>query len=155
MTLGEQLVTKGFAVNTGQLRVVLVIVLAHAVVNVAHGAAHIAEEITLPLAANAFVVLVILLAPFLALGLLYTRRQRAGAWLLFGTMLGALLFGVAYHLVLPGLDNIMQVADGSWGSTFQASALLLAVIELSGVVVAGWILRSLHHSASTSSPDPG
>jgi hypothetical protein len=129
--------------NNTRLRVVLVIVLAHAAVNVAHAAAHIAEEIALPPAANAFVVLVILLAPFLALGLLYTRRQRAGVWLLFGTMLGALLFGVAYHLVLPGPDNIMQVADGSWGSTFQASAQLLAVIELSGAVVASWMLRSL------------
>src|SRR4051795_11727376 len=114
--------------NNTRLRVVLVIVLAHAVVNVAHAGAHIAEEIALPPAANAFVVLVFLRAPFLALGLLYTRRQRAGACLLLGTMLGALLFDVAYHLVLPGPDNIRQMADGSWGSTFQASALLLAVI---------------------------
>jgi amino acid permease len=129
--------------NNTRLRVVLVIVLAHAAVNVAHAAAHIAEEIALPPAANAFVVLVILLAPFLALGLLYTRRQRAGAWLLFGSMLGALLFGVVYHFVLVGPDNIMQAPDGSWGSTFQASALLLAVIELSGAVAAGWMLRSL------------
>jgi hypothetical protein len=137
---------EGYDMHKTQMRLALAIILTHAGVNIAHGAAHIAEEIWLPPAANAFVGLVILLAPFLALGLLYTRRQRAGAWLLFASMLSALLFGVAYHLLLPGPDNIAQVADESWGITFQASALLLAALEASGVVVGAWMLHTLHHS---------
>jgi len=99
-------------VNSTHKRLALAIVLAHAAVNVVHAAAHIIGEVLLSLAANAFVALVILLAPFLALGLLYTRRLRAGAWLLFASMLGALLFGVAYHLVLPGPDNICRWPAG-------------------------------------------
>ena len=107
----------------------------------------------LPPAANAFVVLVILLAPFLALMLLYTRHLRAGAWLLFASMLGALLFGVAYHLVLPGPDNILLMSGGPWAIAFQTSALLLAVIETSGAVVGGWMLYSLRRSVVTPGRD--
>jgi hypothetical protein len=115
-------------------------------VNVAHAAAHITEEISLPPAANVFVVLVILLAPFLALVLVYTRRLRAGAWLLFASMLGALLFGLTYHLVLPGPDNIMQMTGEPWAIVFQISALLLAMIETGGAVVGGWMLYTLRRS---------
>ncbi len=114
--------------------------------NGAHAAGHISEEISLTPAANAFVVLVILLAPFLALVLLYTRRLRAGAWLLFACMLGALLFGVAYHLVLPGPDNILQMTGGLWAIVFQTSAVLLAVLETGGAVVGGWMLYTLRRS---------
>src|SRR5262245_33594548 len=80
---------KGLDVNDTWIRDVLAVVLAHAAVNLPHAAAHIAQAIWLPPAANAFVVLVILLAPFVALGLLYARRQRAGALLLLVSMLGA------------------------------------------------------------------
>lgn len=136
-----------------QKRLALAIVLAHTVVNVAHAAAHITEEISLPPVANAFIALDILLAPFLALALFYTGRLRAGAWLLFVSMLGALLFGVAYHLVLPGPDNIMQMVGRPWAILFQASAVLLAVLEMSGTVVGGWMLYSLRLSALTPGRD--
>src|SRR5215212_3418254 len=144
---------KGYEVNTTQRRLALAIILAHAAVNVVHAAAHITKVISLPPAANAFVALDILLAPFLALALFYTRRPRSGAWLLLGSMLGALLFGVAYHLVLPGPDNITQMAGGPWAIAFRMSALLLAVIETSGAVVGGWLLYTLRRSVVTLGRD--
>src|SRR5262249_34195687 len=95
---------KGQAVNDKLFRYGAAVVLANSAVNLPHGAAHVGESAYLPPLANAFVTLVIVLAPFVALGLLRAGRLRAGAWLLFGSMLGALLFGVVYHFVLPGPD---------------------------------------------------
>jgi hypothetical protein len=135
------------------LRYALAVVLAHAAVNLPHGAAHVAEAIWLPPAANVFVILVILLAPFVALGLLYARRQRAGALLLFVSMLGALLFGVAYHFVLPGADNVAQVPPGVWQTPFQVTAVLLAAIEAAGALVGGWMLYALRSSTLKSRHD--
>jgi hypothetical protein len=129
------------------LRAALAGVIGHAAVNLPHAAAHVAQDIWLPPAANAFVVLVILLAPFVALGLLYTRRQRAGALLLFGSMLGALLFGIAYHFVLPGADHIAQVPPGAWRTPFVVTSVLLAMLEAVGAVVGAWMLYALRHPA--------
>ena len=126
--------------NPTWLRSALAVVLAHAAVSLPHSAAHFAEDIWLPPAASAFVALVILLAPFVALGLLYTRWQRAGALLLLGSMLGALLFGIAYHFVLPGADNIAQVPPGAWRAPFVATSVLLAALEGIGAIVGAWIL---------------
>jgi hypothetical protein len=135
------------------LRSALAVVLAHAAVSLPHSAAHIAENIWLPPAATAFVILVILLAPFVALGLLYTRRQRAGALLLLGSMLGALLFGVTYHFVLPGADNIAQVPPGAWRTPFVVTSVLLAALEATGAIVGAWLLytqrRAIPRSASS------
>jgi amino acid permease len=128
--------------NNTSLRYALAVVLAHAAVSLPHSAAHIAEDIWLPPAANAFVVLVILLAPFVALGLLHARRQRAGALLLVGSMVGALLFGIAYHFVLPSADNIVQVPPGAWRTPFVVTSVLLAVLEAAGAIVGAWMLNA-------------
>ena len=133
--------------NHTLLRSALVVVLAHVAVSLPHSAAHLVEEIWLPPAASAFVALVILLAPFVALWLLYTRRQRAGALLLFSSMLGALLFGIAYHFVLPGADNIAQAPPGVWHTPFVLTSVLLAILEAAGTVVGAWMLYALRHSA--------
>jgi hypothetical protein len=139
--------------NDTWARSALAIVLAHAAVSVPHSAAHVAEAIWLPLAANIFVVLVILLAPFVALGLLYTRQMRAGALLLFASMLGALLFGIAFHFVLPGPDNIAEVPLGQWRNPFLVTSVLLAVIEAAGAVVGGWMFVMSSRSALRSQHD--
>ena len=136
--------------NDTWVRSALAIVLAHAAVSLPHSAAHVAEAIWLPLAANAFVVLVIFIAPFVALGLLYVRRVRAGALLLFASMLGALLFGIAFHFVLPGPDNVMEVPPGAWRTPFEATSVLLAVLEAAGAAVGGWMLYARRDSTLKS-----
>jgi hypothetical protein len=137
--------------NHTLLRSALAVVLAHAAVSLPHSAAHFADEIWLPPVATAFVVLVILLAPFVALGLLYAHRQRAGALLLFGSMLGALLFGIACHFVLPGADNIAQAPPGAWHTPFVLTSVLLAALEVAGVLVGARMLYALYRSASAES----
>jgi hypothetical protein len=147
--------TKGWNVNDRLLRDKLLrygaaVVLANALVNLPHGAAHAGEGASLPALANAFVAIVIVIAPFVALGLLRAGRLRAGAWLLFTSMLGALLFGIVYHFVLPGLDNVAYVPAGPWQLPFQATAMLLVLVEAAGVGVGGWMLSTLGRSTPKS-----
>jgi len=144
---------KGQAVNDKLFRYGAAVVLANSAVNLPHGAAHVGESAYLPPLANAFVALVIVLAPFVALGLLRAGRLRAGAWLLFGSMLGALLFGIVYHFVLPGPDNVAQVPAGPWQLPFQATSALLVVVEAAGVGVGGWMLSTLGRSTLKSEPE--
>jgi len=67
--------------------------------------------------------------------------------------LGALLFGVVYHFVLPGPDNVAQVRAGPWQLPFQATSALLVVVEVAGVGVGGWMLSTLGRSTLTSKPE--
>src|SRR5690348_12294499 len=119
------------------LRYSTVAVLAHAVVSAPHGLAHAQEQAYLGPAAMAFVIVVIVLAPFVALGLLRMNKLWAGALLLLGSMVGALLFGIAFHYLLPGTDNVADVPAGSWQLPFQLTSALLVAVEGAGVVVGG------------------
>jgi hypothetical protein len=61
-------------------------------------------------------------------------------------MLGALVFGSYYHFVLAGADNVSAVghlASHAWAQVFRWSAVLLALVEVAGVVVgvAGFVNR--------------
>lgn len=126
-----------------QRRIALAIILAHAIMVVIHATSHIAEEIALPTAANAFVFVVIFLGPFVALALLYSHHPLAGAWLLVVAMLGSFVFGMVNHLWLPGPDNLAQVGEEPWGIVFRVSALLLAALEAGGTLLGAWMVQSL------------
>jgi hypothetical protein len=83
---------------------------------------------------NIYIYVVILLAPIVSAVLLW-RRSRAGFLLLGLSMAGSFLFGLAYHFVLPGADNAMSLHAHPWTLTFQVSAVLLALVELTGAGV--------------------
>lgn len=116
------------------------VVLLHAALTVPHALAHAAEQAALPAAANAFVALVIVAAPLVALGLLWGRLRWLGGLLLCASMLGALLFGIAFHYVLPGSDHVAHVPAGPWRLPFQLTAALLALSEAIGAALGGMIV---------------
>lgn len=120
-----------------------VVVFVHGALTVPHAIAHIAEQATLPAAANAFVAIVIMTAPLVALGLLWRRRHWLGGLLLLSSMLAALLFGIVFHYLLPGPDHVASVPAGPWQLPFQLTAGLLALSEAIGAVVGGLILYQL------------
>jgi hypothetical protein len=122
------------------LRLGVTVVLVHAALSLPHGIAHVAERIGLPAAANAFVAIVIVTAPLVALGLLLRRHRWLGGLLLLTSMLAALVFGVVFHYVLPGPDHVASVPAGSWQLLFQLTAGLLALCEAIGAVVGALIL---------------
>jgi hypothetical protein len=122
-------------------------VFAHIAVMLPHGAAHNGVAALLPFFANAYVALVIVLAPLVALWLLRGGLLHAGALLLFASMLGALLFGIAYHYLIPGSDHVAHVPAGPWQLPFQITAALLIATEAGGTVVGAWMLYILGRSA--------
>ena len=119
------------------------VVAAHAAVSAVHGFAHAALGVFLSWADNVFVAAVITVAPILAVVLLWVRRRRQGAWLLFASMAGSLLFGAYKHFVALSDDHIFHAPVGDWRVTFQVTAVLLSLIELGGCLLGARLLRAM------------
>ena len=121
-------------------RLALAAVVAHAAVLVAHSTAHEILGVKASPAQLVFIVAVIIVAPLVAGLLLWKRKGKAGAWLLICSMVGSLVFGIYYHFVADTTDHVSHVArmtPAGWAVVFQATALLLALIEAFGAW-AGW-----------------
>lgn len=89
-----------------------------------------------------YVAIVITLAPIIAGVLLFSRTQKAGALLLTLSMLGSFGFGVWYHFLTSGADNVAEV-HGPWHSTFLWTAVALAIVEFAGVLAGLWMYREI------------
>ena len=122
-------------------RIAWLVVLLHALIATVHGIAHQRLEITLNAFQSVYVVLIITIAPVLAAVLLWTRRTRSGFVLLALSMAGSLAFGVYWHYLAESPDNVFHLHEGTLQSLFRATALLLVVSELCGVVVGLWGLK--------------
>jgi hypothetical protein len=96
------------------------------------------------------VYVVILLAPFVAVGLVWTRFATLALWLFLVAMSASLLFGVYHHFVLVSPDNIHHLPDGSAEAhtRFAISALVLAAVELGSALSAAFFLW-WHHARSS------
>jgi glucan phosphoethanolaminetransferase (alkaline phosphatase superfamily) len=120
-----------------QLKVLIcVIVLLHIILEIVHGEMHEKLEINLSSLQFAYVTLVILFIPILSLIMIlikHLRFQRIGAILLVGSMLGSFIFGVIYHIIIPGSDNIFTANNDLWGLLFQFTAILLVTINVIGI----------------------
>src|SRR5712691_5403196 len=130
---------------------IAVLVAIHLAVAVWHGNAHTALAIALPPEKNAFVFIVILLAPLVAASLMWTRYALVGVWMIVLSMLGALLFGAYHHYVMVSPDNIGHLPQGSADaqSTFIASAAALALLELASALYGVFSLGSLLRAPAT------
>ena len=122
------------------------LVTIHLAASLWHGSAHTQLAIALSPDKNAFVYVVILIAPIVAVGLVWTRHTSIGLWVFLLSMLGALLFGVYHHYVLVSPDNIAHLPGGSQQShaQFIASAAVIALLELVSALVAAFSLGSHH-----------
>jgi hypothetical protein len=115
-------------------RLAILIVVLHAIVTTPHSVAHTNLYIAMDMWQNIYIFLVILIGPIVAAVLIW-KRLPSGFVLLTISMTGAFVFGVYYHFVAIGSDNVFTLPTGSWTLTFQLTALLLALTELVGVVV--------------------
>jgi hypothetical protein len=114
----------------------VLVALAHIIVSVLHAISHQQAEVIISDLQFAYVLSVIFVAPIAAAVMLSFNRPkkliRGGAWLLFVSMLGSLLFGFAYHIVLPSSDNIFTVMHGPSLNNaifFTSTAILLVMID--------------------------
>ncbi len=110
-------------------------VVAHLVVTVLHGQAHTRLGVALANWQQFYVMLVILLAPLVALVLSWTRFAKLGAWLLLFSMLGSLIFGAVYHYLIISNDHVAHLPLGEARGLFRTTALLLLITEAFGVIV--------------------
>ena len=118
------------------VRYSILVVLAHIIIAGLHGIAHHQAGVSISDFQSAYVFLVTLAAPIAAAVMLFLNKpkvQRAGAWLLLVSMLSSLLFGLVYHVLLPGSDNIFTVImhepllDGA--VFFTSTAILLVIVD--------------------------
>ena len=119
-----------------------VAVLAHLVINVVHGRAHGELGVGLSDWQTIYVITVILIAPLIAMLLLWTRYARLGLLVLVISMAGSLIFGAIYHYIVVSPDHVAHLPPGDAQGVFRMSALLLVLTELFGVVVGLLGLRS-------------
>jgi len=123
------------------------VVCLHVLVATLHALAHIGAHI-LPASFfdYTFIIVVIMIAPVVALFLLNNaptcsinrHSTRLGALLLFLSMLGALLYGLVNHFLLPGADNATHMLPGVWQLPFLVTSYLLLILEAAGSVIGVW-----------------
>ncbi len=111
------------------------VVVAHLLVNVAHGLAHRELQVGLVASDAIFVIVVILTLPLLAMGLVWTVWKRLGLVLLSLSMFGSFLFGLYHHFLAMGPDNVHAQSPNSWGLTFILTAYGLLITEALGTYV--------------------
>ena len=125
---------------------VTVLVVAHLLINIVHGAAHRELHVTLPPAGMLFVIVVILLCPLLALALLWTPQKRLGLLLLTISMAASLVFGFYNHFLVRGSDHVSAQPPGPAGTVFVATAYLLFLTEALGTSLGLYFLAGGRNS---------
>ena len=125
-----------------------VLVLAHLLINMVHGAAHWELLVGLRPAGMLFVIAVILLCPLLALALLWTSQKRLGLLLLTVSMAASALFGLYNHFLVRGPDHVSEQPPGPWGTAFVVTAYLLFLTEALGTFLGLYFLRERAVNAS-------
>lgn len=118
------------------------LVAIHLAATLWHGGAHTQLAIGLPVEKRIFVYIVILIAPIVAAGLIWTRYLSIALWVFFLSMLGAFLFGAYHHYVMVSPDNIGHLPAGSpeSHSQFITSAAVIALLELASALYGAFCL---------------
>ncbi len=129
------------------------LVVIHLAATLWHGDAHTKLSIGLSPEKTIFVYVVILIAPIVAAGLVWTRYVSIGLWGFFLSMLGALLFGAYHHYVMVSPDNIGHLPVGSPESysQFISSAAVIALLELVSALYGAFCLGSHRAQSRTRS----
>src|SRR5262249_49241965 len=111
---------------------VTAIVVAHLLVNIAHGLAHRELWIGLDPPASTFLIVVALVCPLLALALAWTTNRRIGFILLSLSMFGSFLFGLYHHFLTASPDHVRSQPVSPWGIAFVLTAYGLLIAETIG-----------------------
>jgi len=127
------------------------IVVAHLLVNIAHGLAHRELRVVLDPPASIFVIVVVLVSPLLAMALVWTTKKRLGLILLSLSMFGSFLFGLYHHFVVASQDHVRSQPPDLWGRVFVLTAYGLLVTEAIGAYTGIhflWIARATSSKAA-------
>lgn len=127
------------------------IVAAHLAVSLIHGAAHTGAAVPLSALQNAFVWIVILAGPLVALWMVWTGRP-FGPELFLLTMAGSLVFGLVNHFVIESPDHVSHITSPTWRQPFQLTAAALAVLEAAGTALGIRLLAAKRTSSLRALP---
>jgi len=119
------------------------IVFLHAIAHGLHGLAHVQIPVALSLLQIVFIGGVIVFAPIVAAGFLWTKLDRIGYWLLLSAMVGAILFGIYNHFIAISPDHVSQIAFNGWGWVFQITAILTLIVDGLGLGLSLWALKAM------------
>ena len=117
--------------ETGSL---LAIAALHLVVGAIHEYSHTVADITYTPFQRLFIILVVSVAPWVAVYLAWNWKMRIGASLFSISMGAAFLFGFLLHFVIESPDLHVNV-PAPYRSVFLHSAWALAIVEFVGFVV--------------------
>jgi len=112
----------------------IVLVLLHLLISIPHGMAHTNLSIQMQSWQNAYILVVITILPLVAAVLIW-RHWRAGFLLLLVSMAGSFLFGLFYHFIAAGPDNVASLPAHPASDTFKVTAVLLALTEAAAGVL--------------------
>ena len=130
---------------------VAIVVMLHLIISLVHGMAHAQAQITMSAAANMFIYIVILAGPLLGL-LLVWRDQRIGGGLIAVTLGASFVFGLVNHFLLISPDHVAHVTE-QVRPLFTATAVLLALTEAAGAVLAVRLFTSLSFARGVRDTD--
>jgi len=118
---------------------------AHLLLNIAHGLAHWELRVGLAPSDSIFVIVVVLILPLVAMGLLWTTETRFGFILLSLSMFGSLLFGLYHHFLVMSPDHVRSQPPNRWGLEFVLTAYGLFITEAVGTYIGVhflWIVKA-------------
>jgi hypothetical protein len=119
------------------------VVVLSVAVNLLHTASHAGQHvISLPGWQLAYIAVVIYAAPVVAV-LLWTRYRLAGAWLLAASMAGSFVFGLVFHFLVSGADNVFTLPPGTWRTAFLVTAVLLLMLQMIGSLIGLWAAQRI------------
>jgi hypothetical protein len=134
-------------------RVALTVLAAiHLIVTIWHGELRRELAVVLPAEQSLIAYLVSILAPLVAVGLLWMRQVRPALWLLLIALAASLVFGIYYRYVFMSADNVHHLPPGIGAAhaRFARSAAIRALIDLASALGAAFVLGWHHASSSTS-----
>src|SRR3954451_8751150 len=115
-----------------------------------HGMAHDELQVLLSPWQQVFVVVVITIAPIIALILYWTRWARQGALVLWTSMLAGMLFGIYHHFMAVSNDHVSHLPAGDAQPLFIATAILLVPAELASAGFGLWSWLKLRAALLTT-----
>lgn len=126
------------------LRSVIWVVILNTLVVLTHSVAHFALQIfPTTIFDDLFIGIVIIIAPLVALFMILTTRLSGwGRGLLLLSMLGSLIYGLAYHFLLPGMDNVATPGPDPWHLVFVFTSYLQLPLQAAGSMIGIWALFS-------------
>jgi hypothetical protein len=131
------------------------VVLIHFAISLVHGLAHSHLGISLSGAQQVFVAVVIAAGPLMAGYILWTNNSRVGGALLAASMASALVFGVYFHFIAPGNDNVNReviLGSANWQNLFVETAIEIAGLEVVGTMLGFVLVLRSYKKTSKASP---